>query len=241
MKSHSFVLLAAGSASAQLLGAAAPKSIENKFPSYAPTKEACPAGDLVRVANGLSPKEKAYIDSRLPLARKALDSWLSSTGEKFTLDSTPSIALAVSGGGYRSMLLGAGVVQGLDSRDSKTPVSGLYQALTYQSGLSGGSWLLAALAGNGWETVSKISKELWETGLVTNSLFPLHTGSAPEAPHIKADMAAKAKAGFKVTVTEVWGRFVAWQTLRGKSTPGTAFTMSDVVKSDAFKKCDKMF
>jgi lysophospholipase len=52
------------------------------------------------------------------------------------------LALTTSGGGLRSLLSGAGVVQGLDSRDSNVSTSGLYEALTYQTGLSGGSRML---------------------------------------------------------------------------------------------------
>jgi len=47
----------------------------------------------------------------------------------------PVIALTSSGGGYRAMLTGAGVIKGLDGREAdKTGVSGVYQALTYEAG-----------------------------------------------------------------------------------------------------------
>jgi hypothetical protein len=39
---------------------------------------------------------------------------------------TLEIALTTSGGGYRSLLTGAGVIQGLDARDSNVSTSGLF-------------------------------------------------------------------------------------------------------------------
>ena len=59
--------------------------------------------------------------------------------ENIAANNTKQVALTTSGGGYRSMLSGAGVIQGFDERDSSVSTSGLYQALTYQAGLSGGS------------------------------------------------------------------------------------------------------
>ncbi|KAK6202791.1 acyl transferase/acyl hydrolase/lysophospholipase [Scheffersomyces amazonensis] len=54
------------------------------------------------------------------------------------------IALAFSGGGFRSMLLGAGVLQAYDIRspNSSNNLGGLLQATSYIGGISGGSWLV---------------------------------------------------------------------------------------------------
>lgn len=110
---------------------------------YQPVSTSCPDTPLVRNATGLSPQESDYISSRKDKADAALASWLEKHGS-FNTDSQPSVALASSGGGYRALLSGAGVVQAFDARDSDTDVSGLYQALTYHSGLSGKSaWELS--------------------------------------------------------------------------------------------------
>lgn len=57
-----------------------------------------------------------------------------------------TIALAFSGGGYRSMLTGGGALVAYDSRtpgtDSKGQLGGLFQASSYIGGISGGSWLV---------------------------------------------------------------------------------------------------
>lgn len=125
------------------------------------------------------------------------------------------------------MLLGAGVIQALDARDSDSALNGLYQAITYHAGLSGGGWLISSIHGNGHETVSTLKDELWDKGLVKNSLWPLNTDTAPEFPAIKADIQAKAAAGFPPTITDVWGRFLAYQLLRGKD-GGVLKTLSSI-------------
>ena len=104
---------------------------------YQPISAACPADTpLVRDAGELGPEESAYISSRKEKADAALADWLQKQGA-FSTDSQPTVALASSGGGYRAQLAGAGVVKAFDARDSNTSVSGLFQALTYHSGLSG--------------------------------------------------------------------------------------------------------
>jgi lysophospholipase len=61
--------------------------------------------------------------------------------------SLPTISIALSGGGDRAALYGAGVLNALDGRNSTSvekKTGGLLQAATYLSGLSGGSWLLSS-------------------------------------------------------------------------------------------------
>lgn len=106
--------------------------------AYEPDSAPCPNTPLVRDASALGSEESAYISSRKQKADAALADWLQKQGS-FGTDSQPTVALASSGGGYRAHLVGAGVVKAFDARDSNTSVSGLYQALTYHSGLSGKS------------------------------------------------------------------------------------------------------
>ena len=89
--------------------------------SYAPKNVTCPA-NLIRYGdNGLSPLESQYISQRRTKATQNLQSWL----ERVNLDNfdvsaflanqsnVPTLAIAFSGGGYRAMLNGAGVFQGI--------------------------------------------------------------------------------------------------------------------------------
>lgn len=105
---------------------------------YAPEPAFCgPAWlPLVRPATGVNPHEADYIQSRKRKADQALSAWLQKHGD-FSTQSLPSVGFASSGGGFRSLLVTAGVIQSLDGRDSTAGTAGLYQAFTYESGLSG--------------------------------------------------------------------------------------------------------
>jgi lysophospholipase len=201
---------------------------------YAPRAIACPTTPLVRAANGLSEAEKSYVERRKRKADKALAAWLRGFDEKFSTKSLPTVAFVSSGGGYRSMLLGAGVIQAFDDRDSDSATSGLYQAMTYHAGLSGGAWLLSSIAGNGQETVGNLKEELWYAGLQNNSLYPINTETSKEFPAIKADILAKNAVGFTPTITDVWGRFLAYQLLRGPD-GGAAKQMSSLAQTPSFR------
>ena len=56
-----------------------------------------------------------------------------------------TIGISVSGGGYRSMLSGAGVLSAMDIRtpNSENHLGGILQSSTYIAGNSGGLWLVA--------------------------------------------------------------------------------------------------
>lgn len=80
---------------------------------YAPIHTSCPTGPLVRAANGLSSAEANYRQQRKAVADQALTSWLQKTDPSFQTNTTlPTIAMSTSGGGYRSLLVGAGLIQG---------------------------------------------------------------------------------------------------------------------------------
>ena len=103
---------------------------------YEPVQTACPTTVLVRPANGINAKEANYVSIRKTKADAGLSDWLNKQGA-FDTSSLPAVGFASSGGGYRALLCTAGVIQGIDVRDSDLATSGLYQGLTYESGLSG--------------------------------------------------------------------------------------------------------
>lgn len=141
--------------------------------------------------------------------------------------------MAVSGGGYRSLLVGAGVIQGLDERDSNISTSGLYQALTYHSGLSGGSWLLSSLAGNNYPTITTLKESLWKQAFHDSLLIPDHLLVAEAYGSIIADITAKHLAGFPPTLTDPWGRLLSYQLLDGPD-GGASTTLSSVTSLSNF-------
>lgn len=215
---------------------------------YAPSPAACPATQLVRQANGISSAESSYIAQRYQKASQALESWLKSVDESFACGgggwgnwdghgNAPVLALTSSGGGYRAMLAGGGVIKGFDGRETETTgVSGIYQALTYEAGLSGGSWLLSSIAGNNYPTISSLQTTLWEPALQASLLVPeilLSPQAAPIYSAVEADIQAKRAAGFAPTIIDPWGRLLSYGLLYGAD-GGVMDTMSGITSYSNF-------
>jgi lysophospholipase len=199
--------------------AAVPAVIDPRQPPsfYAPVEAVCPAGSLVRPATSISTAEAAYYASRKAKADIGLKAWLAKTSSSFKTNcKLPSVALTTSGGGLRSLLTGAGVIQGFDSRDSQVGVSGVFQGLTYQAALSGGGWLLSSFAGNNYPTISSLENDLWKPAFQDTLLVP---GASPAAgvdiALIVNDILAKQAAGFPPTLTDPYGRLLSYQLLYG--------------------------
>ncbi|KAK0906207.1 hypothetical protein LTR02_006078 [Friedmanniomyces endolithicus] len=184
---------------------------------YAPTTTTCPGSSLVRPATGLNPSESCYVAARKSVANTALAAWLERQGN-FSTSSLPTVGFTSSGGGYRALLETAGVVQAFDGRDSKFNVSGLYQGLVYEAGLSGGAWFLSSLAGNNWPTVSHLRDNLWAQAFQDSLLLPanlLSSSGLTEYALVTTDITAKEAAGYNVTIVDPWGRLLSYQLLQG--------------------------
>ena len=217
--------------------------------SYAPVGVACPLTPLVRPAIGLSPLEAAYRDIRYAKASASLVRWLRSVNSDFVVDSAadlslPTLALTTSGGGSRTLLLGAGVIQAFDAREvdgvngntttsTTATTAGLFQSLTYQAGLSGGAWLLSSIAGNDYPTVSYLRDELWHQAFEASLLVPENILASDTYSHIVKDLVEKADAGFPPTFTDPWGRLLAYQLLEGAD-GGVMKTMSGIADTSNF-------
>jgi len=76
-----------------------------------------------------------------------------------------SIGIAISGGGYRSFLNGAGALAAFDDRslNSTLPghLGGILQSTSYISAISGGSWILMSTILSDYEPIVKMKKE-WQ-------------------------------------------------------------------------------
>lgn len=201
--------------------------------SYAPVPTSCPSGPLIRDATGISDSEETYRVARKAIADVNLKSWLLEQNPDFCTDNLPTVALTVSGGGYRSLLTGAGVIQGLDSRDSNVSTSGLFQGLTYQAGLSGGSWLLSSFAGNNYPTISYLRDNLWKSAFSDSLLDPEGWLVVAADATIAAELVEKNVAGFPTTLTDVWGRLLSFQLLQGTN-GGVDTTLSGVAALSNF-------
>lgn len=243
------LLLCAGLTTASPILARAPSD-------YAPVPATCPSTPLVRQANGVSAPESEYVSRRGAKAAQALEQWLKGIDASFEAGSgnwggpsgwqswggsqskAPVVALTSSGGGYRAMLSGAGFIKGIDAREAGTgsSVAGLYQALTYHAGLSGGSWLLSSIIGNDYPTISYLQKALWEQGLQNQVLVPpilLSAAAAPVYADVAASVRAKEAAGYPPSIIDPWGRLLSYSLLPGPE-GGVGITISDVAGYDNF-------
>ncbi len=174
----------------------------------------------------------------MPIAEASLRAWLTGIGLN-TNDYNaniilPRIALATSGGGFRALLTGAGVIQAFDGREqtTRTLFSGLLQGITYQTGTSGGAWLLSSFAANNYPTISSLRDSLWI------QRFQFYPNSNPAQPNytriLTAQIAGKKEAGFKVTTADVWGRYLAFDFLQSPN-GGPNVTFDQITSTDAFK------
>ncbi|EKD21438.1 uncharacterized protein L3040_006182 [Drepanopeziza brunnea f. sp. 'multigermtubi'] len=201
---------------------------------YTPQVSECPGTPLVRAADGLSDSEEAYRVTRKAIADEALKSWLMKTNPEFGTAELPTVALTTSGGGYRSLLSGAGVIKALDGREeSGLGTSGLYQALTYQAGLSGGGWLLSSMAGNNYPTISYLTEKLWKPEFQDLLVLPADIFSLFTYSEIMSEIDRKEHAGFDTTLIDIWGRLLSYQLLEGPE-GGIERTLSSVATLSNF-------
>lgn len=136
---------------------------------YKPAPVQCPAQrPFIRKSTSLSPEERQWLPKRRRKTVSHLrdllrridipgfdsDSYLADGG---SLQALPNLGIAVSGGGYRALLNGAGVLAAFDSRSdssrSRNGLGGLLQSATYISGLSGGAWLVCSIFSNNFTSV----------------------------------------------------------------------------------------
>ncbi|KAH7379970.1 lysophospholipase [Cadophora sp. MPI-SDFR-AT-0126] len=186
--------------------------------TYAPVSTSCPTTPLVRsTTSGLSDSEETYRVVRKAKADLALAFWLVKTNPAFITAlewDMPTIALTSSGGGFRATLSGAGTVQALDGRDTSVSTSGLYQAITYHSGLSGGSWLLSSIIANNYATITSLFNSSWKTALANGLFNPL--GSQTTVYNtINNDLLLKEAQGFRGTIADAWSRLISYVILPG--------------------------
>ena len=208
----------------------ASNSVSAATSAYEPEIVSCPSNSssLVRTSGGLSTDETEWVAKRDAITEPILKSYLSSqlnstsTLDKIFSDDNdqkPKIAFAVSGGSYRAMLTGAGMLSAFDNRtDDNTgsgKLGGLLQASTYLAGLSGGNWLTTSLAFNDWISVQEVVDQVKNTNgsslwNITNSILAPFGAEEPmndllRWAKIRTDIQNKEDAGFPVSIVDLWG------------------------------------
>lgn len=164
----------------------------------------------------------------------------------------PNIGIAVSGGGYRALLNGAGAIAAFDVREhnatSSGHLGGLLQSATYLSGLSGGGWLVGSLFINNFTTISALlndpSGTVWKfdqsifEGPDQGSIQLLDT--ADYFSTIENQVSDKGDAGFNRSVTDYWGRALSFQLINATD-GGPSYTWSSIALADHFKRGESPF
>ncbi|KAH8598423.1 lysophospholipase-like protein [Bisporella sp. PMI_857] len=226
---------------------------------YAPGNVECPSSHpIIRAASGLSDNETAWLQLRRNktvgpmisiLTRANISGFDASeyiTRIAGNSNILPNIGIAISGGGYRAMLNGAGFVAAADSRTENSTnaggIGGLLQSATYLSGLSGGAWLVGSLYANNFSTVTTLrdgspGSSVWDfensilRGPESNGLSITNTADYYDV--LQADVDSKANAGYETTVTDYWGRALSFQ-LVNASNGGSAYTFSSIALDKSF-------
>ncbi|KAI8963852.1 FabD/lysophospholipase-like protein [Daldinia sp. FL1419] len=90
----------------------------------------------VRVSDELCDQEKEYLSRRKKIATAALARYLGLDEKDINPDDVPTIAMCGSGGGLRALVAGTGSLLA-------TQEDGLFDCITYTSGVSGSCWMQA--------------------------------------------------------------------------------------------------
>ncbi|KAL6305632.1 lysophospholipase [Sparassis latifolia] len=228
---------------------ALPVVLAQNVTSYAPSYVQCPSESLIRHAGTpqarnqtLHPGEVRYVAERKRLAREGLKAWLGAGnhtvyhGELDDLadHQVPTIALSLSGGGYRASLFNAASLHAFDARNATSVASGLgglLQSATYMTALSGGSYVSTSLMFNEFPPLPDLVFGNNATGIpgwqLDQGIYAPGPSGEYEMPYIgdiMYDLVDKRAAGdFPVSFCDMWGRALSYHFLPGTS-PGTFTT-----------------
>lgn len=235
------------------------RSLPNAPDGYTPDNVTCPSNrPEIRLATNLSPNETSWLKTRRDKTQSALKDFFGhvSVGDfdavgyldRISSNSSnlPNIGIAVSGGGYRALMNGAGAIKAFDSRTdnstSEGQLGGLLQSATYLAGLSGGGWLVGSIFVNNFTTISALQSSgkggVWQ---FQNSIFEgpdegsiQILDSASYYNDIYDSIEAKGNAGFETSITDYWGRALSYQ-LVNASDGGPSYTWSSIALGQEFQ------
>lgn len=223
---------------------------------YAPGSAPCPPrsnapnyAGLLRNASDqqLSPQEADFMNRHRNHTRPIWKDWLTRAGldgsgglpggvDSFLEQAQPKVGFAIAGGGYRSMQVGLGQLQGFDNRNKTAMdrgVGGLLQAADYVAGLSGGSWGTGVLAINNWPTTQDLAFSILE---LTENLVKPKDGTLSFYLDLYNDVGDKKEAKYPTSITDYWGRALSYHLLNNTVYPeeGQAITFSDIQNVSTF-------
>ncbi|KAI1103435.1 lysophospholipase catalytic domain-containing protein [Jackrogersella minutella] len=243
-----------------LSGRAAPDAPSG---NYSPSTVDCPQDrPTIRAGGTLSQSEQDWLRNRRsktvdPLVQLLRNSgltdfdaagYVTSNSNNFSI--VPNIGIAVSGGGYRALMNGAGFLAAADSRVPGSTdtggIGGLLQSSTYLAGLSGGGWLVGSIFANNFSSTVQLrdgyqGSALWQ---FSNSIFqgPKSRGisvvnTVEYWDDIKDQVDQKRDAGYDASITDYWGRALSVQLINATE-GGLAYTFSSIADAPNFSGAD---
>ncbi|CAN8101408.1 unnamed protein product [Discula destructiva] len=219
--------------------------------NYAPQNVTCPSPrPTIRSAgSGLSQSEQDFLAKRRAATVQPMKEFMTRANIKdFDAESylndqannvanLPNIAIAMSGGGYRALMNGAGFVAATDSNTNGSTgaggIGGLLQSTTYLAGLSGGAWLVGSLYSNNFSSVQDLmgSSDIWQfqdsifTGPGSGGLF----STVEYWTSVHSQVGDKSDAGYNTSITDYWGRALSYQLINAPD-GGPAYTWSSIAQ-----------
>jgi phospholipase A2 len=143
----------------------------------------------VRTGNELNKNEREFLAKREPKVKAAFEKML---GRSLDGKYIPKLAIVASGGGYRAML---GTIGALSAAEA----IGFWQAATYATGLSGGTWALASLVSTS-KSINQFRNYIAET-----VKKDIHVASVSEAKNIIDMLSVKLAFDEPITAVDIYG------------------------------------
>jgi len=230
---------------------------------YTPSEVDCPStAPSVRLADSLSPNETEWVQRRRDNTIEPMRDFLSRMNisnfdagqyiddHRNNVSALPNIGIAFSGGGWRALINGAGVLSAFDSRSDNSTntgqLGGLLQSATYIAGLSGGNWLVGSIYINNFTTVSALRDDpsVWQfdnsilEGPPSGGIQFLNTASYYS--DLYDEVEGKINAGFDASLTDYWGRALSFQLINATD-GGPAYTWSSIAQTEGFQNAEQPF
>ncbi|KAK4193849.1 putative cytosolic phospholipase A2 zeta [Podospora australis] len=162
----------------------------------------------VRVSGDLCEEEKTYLERRRRVIIPALANYLGLKEEEIHPDDIPTIALCGSGGGLRALVAGTGSLWA-------TTEDGLFDCVTYASGVSGSCWLqslyYSSVTGNNFERGIDHLKARLGTHIADPPTAFAALTSAPTNKYLLSGMVEKFKgsSSAEFSLVDVYGVLLA--------------------------------
>lgn len=168
-------------------------------------------GFLIRTEGSVCDDEKGVIEKRRVQAKSAVEMMF---GKSIDYCEVPSIGIAASGGGYRSMICALGFLTGLEKKK-------ILDSVSYMSTVSGSGWTIATWIAQS-KTLSELKDFLRAQVLSNIQLSDIDWSS------ISKQLFRKISSGQPVNESDIWGCFLSRVLLKGLKNNGHGVLFSDL-------------